>query len=644
VKREYWRYLPTIFPYVRRHKVLAAVSVICTLVSTVISLLEPWPLALLIDGILSNQRPPHFLTAVAGTSKSHLILAAVFAGFILTLLGQAVGVLGEYVNTKLDQRISLEFRSDLFSHCQRLSQAFHDHTTSGDFMYRINFEAKTAGELSVALPPLAQSMLTLVGMFVVALRIDWILALLSLVVVPFVYYSIEFYGNRIEPRLIQVRNLEARSMTMVNDAMAMLRIVTAFNRQDHEHGLFREQGVQAMNARVRLTVAQTLFSVVVSVMSAAGIALVLGFGAHAVVSGRLTVGQLLVILSYIRSIYQPLETISGTMAQLQQQLIAIRYAKQLLDTEPEIADRPGARDLHRIRGTIHFEGVGFQYRGRPPALSDVSFEARAGEVIAVVGPTGAGKSTLVSLIPRFLEPTAGRVTLDGTDLRDISLQCLREQIGFVQQEPLLFSRSIAENIRYGRLDATEEEVIAAAKDANAHDFIMNLPQQYDTPLGERGARISGGERQRIAIARAFLKDAPVLVLDEPTSSIDSKTEKVILDALDRLMEGRTTFVVSHRLSTIRSADRILVVNDGRIVEQGQHGELLRSGGLYCLLHSLQAGERRKPTAPASGPPAVSPNGCAPFVSAAQMEKSPTPAPSNGQNRAVDAERVGSVGK
>jgi ABC-type multidrug transport system fused ATPase/permease subunit len=624
MKREYWKYLPTIFPYVRRHKWLAALSMAVTLVAALVALLEPWPLALLVDAVLGKSAPPHFVVELAGTSKSNLIAFAVLAGFLLTLVGQGIGVAGEYVNTKLDQHVSLDFRSDLFQHCQQLSQAFHDHTSSGDFMYRINFEAKTAGELSVAFPPLAQSVLTLVGMFVVAFRIDWILAMVSLVVVPFVYYSIGFYGNRIEPRLIEVRNLEARSLTMVNDAMGMLRVVTAFNRQDYEHRLFREQGVRAMDARVRITVAQTLFSVAVAVISAAGIALVIGLGAHAVLRGRLTVGQLLVILSYIRSIYQPLETISGTMAQLQQELIAIRYAKQLLDTAPEIVDAPAARRIQRARGQVRFEGVEFGYRGRPPALQDISFGVEAGQVVAVVGPTGAGKSTLVSLIPRFLDPVAGRVLLDGQDLRDIQLHSLREQVSFVQQEPLLFSRTIAENIRYGLLGATDQQVQAAAKGANAHEFIMRLPKQYDTLLGERGARISGGERQRIAIARAFLKSAPVLVLDEPTSSIDSKTEEVILDALDRLMVGKTTFIVAHRLSTIRSAHHILVMNDGRIIEQGHHDDLLPLGGLYSLLYALQTGDRGG-SGRGSGVQRtrVSTAGCAPFVPRSRLTI-PTP--------------------
>jgi ABC-type multidrug transport system fused ATPase/permease subunit len=592
VKREYWKYLPTIFPYVRRHKFLAIGSVLLTLVAALAALLEPWPLAFLIDSVLGSGPLPRFAIPLFGASKSQMITFAVVAGFVITAVAQVIGVLGEYVSTRLDQYVSLDFRGDLFEHCQRLSQEFHDHASTGDFMYRINVEAKAAGELAVALPPLLQSILTLVGMFVVAYTIDARLALISLVVVPFVYYSTGYYGKKIEPRLIATRGLEALSLTMVNDAMAMLKVITAFNRQDHEHRLFKEQGVKAVSARVRVTVAQTLFSLAVALVTAAGIALVLFFGAHAVLAKQLSVGQLIVVLAYIRSIYDPLGTISATMAQFQTQLISIRYAKHLLETHPDVTDRPGARKLPRAKGAVQFENVHFAYRGRPEVLSDISFEAPPGAIVAIVGPTGAGKSTLVSHIPRFLDPSKGRISVDGQDIRDLTLHSLRAQIGFVQQEPLLFSRSIGENIRYGRLDAGDDEVVAAAKAANAHEFIMRLPQKYETPLGERGARISGGERQRIAIARAFLKDAPILVLDEPTSSIDSQTEQVILDALDALMAGRTTFIVAHRLSTIRAATQILVMSDGRIVERGSHEDLVREDGLYALLHKFQAGARQ----------------------------------------------------
>jgi ATP-binding cassette subfamily B protein len=589
VKREYWKYFKVTFPYLRRRKGLVAAMIALMAVSAVAALADPWPLALLVDDVLGGHAPPGPVVMLAGRSQSHLILFAVVAGFVVTLVIHAISVVSEYVTTRLDQEVALDFRSDLFAHCQRLSQGFHDDRTTGDSMYRINFEAKAVGQMSVALPPLAQSVLTLIGMFVIALRIDPTLALISLVAVPFVSYSTSYYGKHIEPRLISVRDLESRSLTIVNDTFNMLRVICAFNREDHEHRLFRAQGEEAVAARINITVRQTLFSLVVALSTAAGIALILGFGANDVLHHRLTAGQLLVVLAYIHAIYGPLSTISSTLAHFQESLIGIRYAHALLQVRPDVADLPGATRLGRASGDIELRDVYYAYRGRDAALRKVSFRVAAGEVVGIVGPTGAGKSTLVSLLPRFLDPSRGTVLLDGHDLRTLTVASVRDQVSLVQQEPLLFPRSIGENIRYGRLDASDEEVVEAARAANAHEFIAALPQGYATKLGERGAKISGGERQRIAMARAFLKDAPVLILDEPTSSIDSRTEAVILDALEHLMEGRTTLIVAHRLSTLRRADRILVINAGEVVEQGTHESLVAQGGLYTLLNSLQGG-------------------------------------------------------
>jgi ABC-type multidrug transport system fused ATPase/permease subunit len=348
-----------------------------------------------------------------------------------------------------------------------------------------------------------------------------------------------------------------------------------------------------------------MFSLVVTMITAIGTALVLAFGAYHVIKKDLSAGELLVVMGYVSSLYKPLEQISNTVSSLQEQLLSLRGALDLLDTAPEIVEKSGARALDRAAGTVAYEGVNFGYAGRPGTLKNIWFDAAAGSRVAVVGPTGAGKSTLLHLLPRFYDPKQGRVMVDGHDIRDLKLDSLRAQISVVSQEPLLFAGSIRDNIRYGRLEADDDEIVAAAQAANAHDFLTALPRGYDTELGERGAQLSGGERQRISVARAFLKDAPILILDEPTSAIDSRTEAVILEALERLMEGRTTFMVAHRLSTIRDADLILVVNHGEIVEQGTHDELLAQCGLYTELHEAQHGSSRRGAAAAVSPDGLS---------------------------------------
>lgn len=597
MKREYWKYLPVVFPYLRRYKGWAGLSCVFLVIGSAAAIAEPWPLALLINRVLGKQPLPGVLNSWFGGNTSALIAFAVIAGFVISATIQVIALSSAYVNTTIDQNVTLDFRSDLFRHCSSLSQAFHDHARTGDFMYRINFEAYAAGEMSVALGPLAQSLLTVLGMFYITYRIDPILAAVAMGVVPLVYSWSGYYGKRVEPQLIRARGLESQSLGMVNQAMALLPVISVFNRQRYEHRLFVAQGRQAVDQRIAVTVRQTVFSLAVGLTTAVGTALVLGIGANQVIEHRLSAGGLLVIVGYIGSVYQPLETISQTFSHFQEHLLALRFAKGLLDTAPDIGDRQGAIDVRgateKLRGEIEFHSVSYTYPGRASTLQDISFVAPAGSVTAVVGPTGAGKSTLISLLPRFIDPGEGHILLDGFDLRDLTLESLREQVAFVHQQTLLFDRSALDNIRYGRMSATDQMVVAAARAANAHEFIEKLSHGYASRLGENGALISGGERQRIGIARAFLKDAPILVLDEPTSAIDARTEDGILAALHMLMAGRTTFIVAHRLSTIRDADQVIVLDGGRIVEYGPPEVLLAADGLFAQLHRLQANVTRR---------------------------------------------------
>lgn len=588
------------FRYLRPYWHLAVSSVVFIVVGAGIGLLVPWPLQILVDHVLQDVPLPAELVAWLPSwvsSRNSLLVLAVTGGLLITLLQNLMTVLDNYVNARLEQSIVLDFRSDLFQHAERLSMSFHDRRKSGMVIYAINAQGDGVARLIMVVPPLAQSLLTLVGMFWITYHLDPFLALVSLCVIPILFYSVRHYMNRIQPFLQQVRDMEGESLSIVHEAVSMLKVIVAFGREDHEYRRFRQQGERAVRARVKVTVRQTLFNLVVNTTTAAGTALVLGIGAQHVLSGELSVGQLLVVMSYVAAVYHPLEAISTTVGSLQEVFVSLQLGFDMLDTPIDIHDAPGARVIDRARGAVRYEGVQFDYSGRKETLRDINFDVEPGQLVAVVGPTGAGKTTLVSLLPRFYEAQHGRILLDGQDIRELTLKSLRAQISIVLQEPLLFSGSVADNIRYGRMEATFDEIVSAAKNANAHEFIMNLPRQYDTELGERGAQLSGGERQRISVARAFLKDAPILILDEPTSSIDSKTEAVILDALDRLMAGRTTFMIAHRLSTIRHSDKILVVDRGRLVEQGPHDQLLASGGLYKQLHDLQRG--RPPQGPLS---------------------------------------------
>lgn len=641
------RHLRRLFPFVRPHWKLAVALFSVIGFAVLAGLAAPWPLAFVIDTVIGDKPVPPVLQPVLGGLGTYALLAVAAAGgLVLTALAHGLAVVDDYVGTKLNVRLILDLRSALYRHLQKLSLGFHDHVPTGQIMFRLTQQANAIGLIVLAFPPLAQSLLAVVGMFTIAVFIDWQLALISIAVLPLLVYSARYYANRVEPRVYEVRNLEARSQSIMYETVSMIRVILAFGRERDEHRRWRAQAELANNARVRLTLSQTLFSLAVATITAAGTALVLGLGALNVLRGRLTVGELVVLLGYIAAIYKPLEQATATFTQLQQQFINFEGALDLLDTPQDIEDAPDAVAVGTARGQVAFDKVHFEYvsakgaalpgaerrdsdRAAPPllagassrarqylehpelapvwekarelgleldqsisreaALTDVSFEVQPGEHVAIVGPTGAGKTTLVNLMMRFYDPTRGAILLDGLDLRRLKVTSLREQISVVMQEPMLFAGTIVDNIRYAKPDAPHADVVAAAEAANVHDFISGLPEEYETIIGEGGSQLSGGERQRISVARAFLKDAPILVLDEPTSSIDSRTESVVLAALERLMEGRTTFTVAHRLSTVRRADFILVLDHGRLVQQGSHGDLLAERGLYKQLHDAQFG-------------------------------------------------------
>jgi len=581
-----------LLPYLWPHHAQIGLHLGLSLSIALLELLNPWPMKVIVDSVLGSHPLPGAVDALVPSSISQskplLLLLAVAAVFGLKVLTGGLSVYESYVNIAVRQRILLAVKGDLFQHLQRHSFSFHDSRRLGDSIYRVTNDAYSVEDLVASALHLVTSCVTVVGMLWIALRLDWQLALLSAAVAPFLYGSTRYYFTRFTPKVNRVQQLEADWMSIVQETLSNLRVVKAFAREEHEQDRFLRQGRETMTERIRLTVQQVAFSATVGAIVAAGTALVLGVGAFHVLHGSLTIGELLVMLSYLASIFAPLEAISGTLTRIHTDLVKAKRVFEVMDEAPDVADLPGAVPLVRPRGRVTFKRASFGYRARANVLHEIDFDAEPGQTIGIVGPTGAGKTTLVSLIPRFYDVTTGRVLVDGLDVRTVQLKSLRRQISLVFQDPVLFSGTIRENISYGRLDASFDDSVRAAKAANAHEFIARLPHQYDTPVGERGVTLSGGERQRIAIARAFLKDAPILILDEPTSSVDSRTERVILEALERLMRDRTTFIIAHRLSTVQRADQILVLHEGHIVERGSHAELVRNGDLYATLYHAQA--------------------------------------------------------
>jgi ATP-binding cassette, subfamily B, bacterial len=592
---ELWKALPQARPYLRPYRRTLVLVTALTVLVAIFGLAEPWPLAVILNSVLHDTEPSGFVKFVFGENPEVgvVLVTMVLGRFLIVVVGNALTVYGHFLGARMEQNMVLDLRSDLFAHVQRLSLTFHDKKQTGALMSQINQQAASVGTIVMVIPPILEAVMTLTGMLIIASLIDWQLALLSLVIVPVLYWSFGAYGRRIVPRLQRVQELEWRSLSIVHEAMSMLRVIVSFGREDYEHRRFREQGQTAVDERVKLTVSQSLYTLGVQTATAAGASLILAAGSWAVIQGRISIGELIVLMTYIASVYQPLEQMSATVGMIHDELVQFHSSLRLLETDPEVREKPDAGELGRARGEVVARSAEFAHQGREHTLRDISFRARPGERIAVVGHTGAGKSTLMSLLIRFYDPGSGSIEIDGVDVRDLKLSSLRAQFSVVLQDPLLFSGTIEENIRYGKLDADHDEIVEAARAANAHSFIERLPDGYETALGERGAHISGGERQRICVARAFLRDAPILILDEPTSSIDSRTEGVILDALDDLMVGRTSFMVAHRLSTVRHVDQILVMKDGWIVERGTHDELLAQGGTYRDLHEAQTRERKK---------------------------------------------------
>lgn len=535
------------------------------------ALLTPLPLKIIVDSVIGADKPPTLLTSLLpeGITRSNSGLLAFATGLVIaiTLLNHVRELGSSLLSAYTGEKLVLDFQTLLFGHVQRLSHLYHDLKGTSDSTYRIQYDTSAIRYIAIdGIIPFVTACFTLASMLYITFRIDWQLALVALTVSPILFIITRIYRRRLRQQSREIKKFESAALSVVQEVLIALRVVKAFGQEDYEQERFARRSSESMWARIRLSLAEGGLDLLLGLTTAVGTAVVLFVGVRNVQAGILTLGELLFVMGYLVQLYGPLKIIGKKVASLQSHLASVERAFSLLDEAPDVMERPDARPLSRAEGAVAFSNVCFEYEQNYPILHNITFEVPAGTRAGIAGKTGAGKSTLVSLLTRFYDPTAGQILLDGVDLRDYKLVDLRDQFAIVLQEPVLFSASIAENIAYGRPGASDDDIVEAAKAANAHDFIISLPDGYETLVGERGMRLSGGERQRVALARAFLKDAPILILDEPTSAIDMKTESEIMEAMERLMDGRTTFMIAHRITTLENCDLLLMLEDGRLVD------------------------------------------------------------------------------
>lgn len=549
---------------------LAAIFAIDMLASP-LALLTPLPLMLAVDSVIGSEPLPRFLELITpdfftDSKGSTLALIAILV-VLFALFAQLQKLGGWLLQTYTGEKLVLAFRAHLLRHAQRLSLTYHDTKGTSDSIYRIQYDAPAIQWVVIyGLTPFITASLILLGMIFVTAQIDWQLAVIALAVSPVLFVLTQVFRRRLRGQWRDVKQLEHSALSIIQEVLGALRVVRAYGQEDREYGRFLHRSREGLWARIRVVVGESAFNLSVGMTIALGTAAVLYVGATHVQAGILTMGQLLLVMAYLAQLYQPLQTLGQQVTKLQGGLTSAERAYALLDEASDVVDRPHAQALARAKGAIEFDDVSFGYDDTISVLHNISFRLPAGAKIGIKGRTGSGKTTLMNLLMRFYDPDAGRILLDDIDLRDYRLADLRDQFAIVLQDPLLLSSSIAENIAYARAGASDQEIIDAARAANADEFICALPRGYETQVGERGLRLSGGQRQRIALARAFLKDAPILILDEPTSSVDVASEAAIMEAMDRLTRGRTTFMIAHRQSTLKQCEIILVLEGGRLLE------------------------------------------------------------------------------
>ena len=569
---------------------------------TAAGLLEPWPLKIVLDNVLQGKGKhgwlDRFIEHAAGTTPRNMLFFACGAVLVIALIDAVCTYSEKYLTTNVGQWVAHDLRRTIYTHVQRLSLAYHDQQPTGDLISRVTVDIDAIQSFIVSgLLGILVDTLTLVGMIAVMFYINWQFTLVALAVIPPLFFIVYTYTRRVKKASREVRKKEGRMISVVQEVVTSIRVVKAFAREDYEVRRFEGESLEAVEAALAARALKAKLVPLVNIVTAIGTCAVLWFGAQMAMSGRLLPGSMVVFVFYLGKMYKPMQDISKTMDSYSKADTGFERIQEILRSNDEIRDERGARRAPRFRGEIDFEHVDFAYKEGEPILSDVNLHVDQGTMAALVGPTGAGKTTIINLIARFYDPIAGVVKIDGTDIKHFTQKSLRGQISFVLQDTVLFSGTIWDNIAYGRPDATEAEIVKAAEAANAMEFIEKLPNKFDTAVGERGVTLSGGQRQRIAIARAIIRNTPILILDEPTSGLDAASEELVFDALDRLMEGKTSIVIAHRLSTIRRASCIYVVDGGGIAESGTHDELLqREDGVYRKLHEIQTSHDEAPAA------------------------------------------------
>jgi ATP-binding cassette, subfamily B, bacterial len=582
-----------VFRYYRSFLPQTVAGLVLSLIGIALNLLKPWPFKYIVDNVIprtggESYSLPHlqFLPGLNTPTfdRNGIILLLCLALVVIQFLWGVCNWATNYILVKVGLEALLKLRTDLYAHLQRLSLKFHDTRRSSDSSFRVAYDSQSIQTIyNKGFTGIFGSVVTLIGTFAIMIQLDWQLTLLSLGIVPLIVIAIYFFAHRIRRESTFIQEQESAVLAQAQEGLSSIRMVHAFGREQFEVMQFHQQAQQSLHANLRLTLTNVNSALVISTLMVFGTAAMYYLGTLHVLDGTLTLGSLLIFSAYLLMLYQPIESLSYTAWAMEGATAGAKRCFEILDRQDDVIDSPNAVEIESAKGAIGFQNVSFRYAIERPILHDVDLQIEPNQMIAIVGGTGAGKSTLLSLVPRFYDPTSGSVTVDGRDIREIKKKSLREQIGIVLQDTLLFSTTIRENIAYGRPDATDDEIMDAAKRAQADEFIGQLPNGYASTVGERGQQLSVGQRQRIGIARAFLKNASILLLDEPTSALDPATEAAIMDTIKELMRGRTTLIATHRLATIHDVDRIVVVERGRVVEQGTGAELLARSGVYAKL-------------------------------------------------------------